>query len=259
MLKRIFKIQLKGVTALLNKQSISLEITEETIKNSFPPEVSHSDYNTFFGLDCADIKTAGYAIANPIDALSIGSSDKGSDNISTRVSRFVERNEVYATDNYRGGEGDFANAIRHTLWQAYLANKYSESEATAIGNAHEIDHNVSLSDRRFQKLSDADRVVDLLNNRIGRQIGVGRRTSMNKLAIDVIEILRRDGLYVANKKNDGSWYIDRVQITEKQYLEIKELYDELNNLGRKRDEQIKRDEETKKELEIKQRIWQNMK
>ncbi len=186
-----------------------IEVTEDTVMNSFP-EVPEQEKYSLLGVDNADLKTMVYALGNPANALSIGSSKKGSDNVTTRVSRFIERDVVYVINSSKDrveddvGKATFGNALRHTLWQAHLANSYSVDEALKVGNAHEINPDIDLSQRRFNSLEDADQTVDLLNNIIGRQIGNTAKKPMNELAIDVLEVLRSDGLYIANKADNGS-------------------------------------------------------
>ena len=68
----------------------------------------------------------------------------------------------------RGSEN---GAFRHTLWQATITSEYGESIAKQVGNAHEDNPFVNLSNRTFSNVDDADRTVDLLNNIIGRDIG----------------------------------------------------------------------------------------
>ena len=66
------------------------------------------------------------------------------------------------------GMGDEANAFRHALWQATIANRYGNSIATQVGNAHE-DNPWALSNIKttFSTLKEADQTIDLLNNRVG--------------------------------------------------------------------------------------------
>ncbi len=69
-----------------------------------------------------------------------------------------------------------SNGYARTLWQAWITAYYDPFRAEMIGNAHE---NLSFTQESstiwenysFKEEWEADRAVDVLNNRIGRKLG----------------------------------------------------------------------------------------
>ena len=224
-----------------------LDISEETIILSFPPLASEPSSK---GLS-AVARTAKFALSHPLIAAEIGYWIKGSTNISTNAVRFATRNDVLS-----GGDGAESNAFRHTLWQSYITNRHGVEIATSIGNAHEENPDVNLRNRRFRTQLDADQTIDLLNNQIGRSLGNTAPIGMRDMALRVLEVFYRDGLYTAKQSEDGSWYIDRTKITQEQYNSLKKFYEIANDFGRSKEEQdeimknaAKRDEKLLDEYE----------
>lgn len=227
-----------------------IEITEEIVKMSFPPIQKDNPAPA----SSADVRTVLFALNHPIVALDVGEYQRGSTNISTNAVRFATRNDIL-----ENGDGRQVNAFRHTLWQSYIRNKHGLEMATQIGNVHEENPNVNLSLRRFKTLSEADQTVDLLNNTIGRSIGKGSRIGMQDMSIKVLEVFYQDGLYTAKKSDDGTWYIDRTKITKEQYETLLNIYKNLSDVGRTKEEQDKIDKEAKeKELERQQNRWRSI-
>ena len=224
-----------------------MDISEETIILSFPPLASEPSSK---GLS-AVARTAKFALSHPLIAAEIGYWIKGSTNISTNAVRFATRNDVLS-----GGDGAESNAFRHTLWQSYITNRHGIEIATSIGNAHEENPDVNLRNRRFRTQLDADQTIDLLNNQIGRSLGNTAPIGMRDMALRVLEVFYRDGLYTAKQSEDGSWYIDRTKITQEQYNNLKKFYEIANDFGRSKEEQdeimknaAKRDEKLLDEYE----------
>jgi hypothetical protein len=64
------------------------------------------------------------------------------------------------------------NAVRHFVWQAWLAGTYGDRVAAAVGRAHE-------------RLSTdaADSAVDQENNRLGREYGVAQAARIRAVAM----------------------------------------------------------------------------
>lgn len=65
---------------------------------------------------------------------------------------------------------------------------------------------------------EADRVVDLLNNEVGRAIGKKHSSSSNKeMAKMVMNEYYQNGLWTAKHNDDGSYTIAKTRITTEQY------------------------------------------
>lgn len=205
-----------------------LDISEKTIAMSFPPLANELSSE---GLS-AKARTAQFVLSHPLIAAEIGYWIKGSTNISTNAVRFATRDDVLS-----GGDGKESNAFRHTLWQSYITNRHGIEIATSIGNAHEENSKVNLVNRRFRTQLEADQTIDLLNNQLGRSIGNTAPTGMRDMALRVLEVFYRDGLYTAKQSKDGSWYIDRTKITQEQYNSLKKFYEKANDYGRSKEEQ----------------------
>lgn len=58
---------------------------------------------------------------------------------------------------------------------------------------------MNLRNRRFRTQLDADQTIDLLNNQIGRSLGNTAPIGMRDMALRVLEVFYRDGLYTANR------------------------------------------------------------
>lgn len=245
-----------------------LDVSQETLTMSFPemaPEVP--GIRQVIGGIGKDIRTGLFAISNPVLSWQIGEYKFGSNNISTTATRFSTRLDILKQPKNMLGEGTEVNAFRHTLWQSYLTNCYGIQIATQVGNAHEENPDADLKQRRFKSLTQADEVIDMLNNEIGYRIGNSPfRRGMKDMAIIVLNIFYKDGLYTAHQKEDGVWYVDRTKITTDQYNQLKTFYQQLNDLGRTIDEQEKKNKEeaeierkAKEKLEQLQNTWGLMK
>ena len=150
--------------------------------------------------------------------------------------------------------------MRHTLWQAAIASKYGESIAIEVGNAHENNPNVDLSKTSFTNIVDADQTVDLLNNQIGRQIGLSNRgKNMKDLAITVLDEFKNRGLYTAQKDKNGNWIVSKTCLTKEKYTKLINIYRILNDNAFKSQEQKQYDLELKQKLEQIQITWGTMK
>jgi RHS repeat-associated protein len=166
--------------------------------------ISTNDLTQYMLKSSATVRTGLFAINHPIAALNIWFYSKSSENISTNAQRFSSKTRLT-----EGAEGSQLNAFRHTLWQATIASTYGEDVAKAIGYAHEANP-LAVSRQNFQmnfsNLSNADEAVDLLNNMIGRTIGVANpNADMQDLAMKVLEYFRDKGLWTATelKNKDG--------------------------------------------------------
>nr|WP_127579445.1 hypothetical protein [Paenibacillus koleovorans] len=92
-----------------------------------------------------------------------------------------------------------------------------------MGNAHEENPNAldkinDLSGVTFNSLSGADEAIDLLNNRIGRFLGLCvTPNSKRAIAIYVLNYFRDSGLWVASEQSDGTFKIVQQALTREQY------------------------------------------
>ena len=207
-------------------------------------------------------RTIGFFVRYPLIALKIGQVEPGSTNISTNATRFATRGEVlYGTrprvEEERGSEN---GAFRHTLWQATITSEYGESIAKQVGNAHEDNPFVNLSNRTFSNVDDADRTVDLLNNIIGRDIGKKNPgTGMKKLSLLVLKEFYEKGLFTATKDDNGNWNVSRIKLSQEKYDKLGKILNGLNDNGFIPKEQEQHDTRVKQELEQTQATWGTMK
>jgi len=177
----------------------------------------------------ANVRTLGFVIRNPKSAYRIGSVNPGSTNISTNAVRFSTR--IGLQENV-AREGSQVNAFRHALWQATITSEFGISVAAQIGNAHESNPHADLSQTTFSTLSEADQTIDLLNNIIGRQIGSDNEgSSMQELALQTLEEYKENGLWVAQKQEDGSFVIVRETLSNEQYQHALQIINKLNEQG----------------------------
>lgn len=179
-------------------------------------------------------KEAGFAIRNPRAAIEIGPGViHNSTNISTKATRFATKgNILYGTNAGEEELGSENGAFRHTLWQAEIASRFGEATARQVGNAHEIDPGVDLNNRRFNHVDNADQTTDLLNNQIGRIIGINNpKKSTKELALLILEEFRNNGLYVTEKDEDGVWNVKKKRLLEDKYNSLKQIYNQLNKDG----------------------------
>ncbi|WP_387692140.1 DUF6973 domain-containing protein [Photorhabdus sp. RM71S] len=173
---------------------------------------------------------------HPIAAYDIGFYERGATNITTNAVRFSTQgnsktnpNGTLLDNKYK--EGSQVNAFRHTLWQATIAARYGEEVALHAGNAHESDPKIDLNIRQFAALKDADQTIDLLNNQIGRRIGLqSRNSSMKGQAKAVLNRFHKEGLYVA-KKNAMGFEIVKEKITDEQFSYMNSVFEGGNEDG----------------------------
>ena len=194
----------------------------------------------------------GFGLRHPIASLRIGFGvTKGASNISTNATRFATRGEIlHGSKRGQIDEGSENGAFRHTLWQASITSEFSRKIAKEAGNAHEQNPFTNLNIRSFKKLSDADQTVDMLNNIIGRNIGEANKgASMDTLANLVLDEFQNNGLYTASKDNNGNWNISKTKLSSDKYIQLKNIFKELNKNGRTETEQKIADKKAKEEKE----------
>jgi hypothetical protein len=164
----------------------------------------------------SNIRSAGYAMNHPINAIRTGTADAPSYGISKIASNFQVNlvNEA----GFKSGDGKQGNAYRHTLWQSMLTRDLGENQATRIGNAHEDNLPANMNQRYFGKDAEAaDQMVDLLNNGIGREIGARNKGVSNRgLAESVLNEYKENGLWQAIP-NKGGYNVQKARLTQSQY------------------------------------------
>ena len=207
------------------------------------------------------LKYIGFFVRHSSAAINIGEVKHNSSNISTVATRFATRGEILlGSANNQDDRGSQNGAFRHTLWQAAITSMYGESVAKQAGNAHEKNPSVDLSQHYFSNLDEADQVVDLLNNQIGRRIGKQNTgANMNELAQIVLSEFESKGLYTASQMAEGKYVITLTRISESQYIQLKSIFENLNCYGRTPEEQGVIDQQNKEKLERLQQTWGTMK
>lgn len=188
-------------------------------------------------------REALFATHYPLIAVKIGVYMKGSSNCTTCAIRFAyalnlpEKFKNY-TDIHEGdrkGVADAINAVRHTLWQAVITARYGIAVAKEAGDAHEDNPYASLNAIEFRGTNafyDADQTIDLLNNRIGREIG--RKSSSDKMhdiAYVVLEEFYQNGLYTAKRTGKYSFEIVKERISTAVYNEAIQILSTLDEEG----------------------------
>ena len=196
------------------------------------------------------LKYIGFSVRHPSAAINIGKVTHNSSNISTVATRFATRGEILSgSAENQDDRGSQNGAFRHTLWQAAITSIYGESVAEQAGNAHEKNPSVDLSQRYFSNLDEADQVVDLLNNQIGRRIGKQNMgANMNELAQIVLSEFESKGLYTASQMAEGKYVITLTRISESKYIQLKSIFENLNRYGRTPEEQGVIDQQNKEKM-----------
>ena len=217
-----------GAAEKLDKWNESAEAQEEIIK-----------YGTYYG-DNDKLSTLGFAARHPIIALENGEYISGSTNISTNSTRFSWAFDFKDNDfgiDKKEDEGSERGAIRHTIWQATITNRFGKNIALQSGNAHEKNANAldGISDvynYKFTDLSKVDEAVDLLNNISGREIGANSSNgaTMKEIMGDVLKYYYDQGLNVAIKKDDG-YYIKKQTLSKEEYDKYYEILQTLDDIG----------------------------
>ena len=175
-----------------------------------------------------------FGISHPIITSRIGVGvTKGAVNISTNATRFATRGEILygsipGEQEERGSEN---GAFRHTLWQAQITSEFGSNIAKQVGDAHEDNPNIDMSQTFFTNINDADKSVDLHNNIIGRAIGENNKgAKMNKNAKSVLNVYMNEGLYQA-KKVKGGYKVGRVKLNFSKGKQLMNILNQLDNNG----------------------------
>jgi hypothetical protein len=166
----------------------------------------------------ASTKTVGYAINHPINAYHVKYNyNVSATNFQVNIGRVI--GEPANTD------GSPQNAIRHTLWQSMITSNLGSDHAERVGNAHEENTVVDINKRVFPSMADADKVADILNNQIGRDIGKNNKGASNKdLAKSVMKEYRDNGLWTVSGSDEEGYSLHKTRIYSDQYnAAIKEI------------------------------------
>jgi RHS repeat-associated protein len=178
---------------------------------------------------------ASFLKNNPSVGFAIGTYMYGSDNISTVAANFANNSKVDNVSQEKKGKGTERNAVRHTLWQALVSQAYGYSIAKMAADAHESNPNALQSRPKnltFNNLEDADQFVDLMNNIIGRQIGMDNpNATPNELAGKVLDRFASDGLWVVNNTGPKTFVVQLQVLSAIQVSEAKANIANLNATG----------------------------
>lgn len=78
-----------------------------------------------------------------------------------------------------------------------------------------------------------DKIIDLLNNRIGRKLGHNnKKSSIKEIALLVLDEFWKNGLYAYEMEKDGLYYIKKKKMSDQSYMDIYNSILKLDNNGR---------------------------
>ena len=185
----------------------------------------------------ADVRTGGFILRHPVEASRIGKADIGADKTDyTNTAIRFSTNELGLKENEKL-EGSQINAFRHTLWQASITEGLGFDIALEVGFAHEenpylIDGIDDFRNIRFSSLEVADSAIDLLNNRIGREVGGSMNTDCIKdIAIAVLDYYHTHGLWVVREQSNIKFLIFQEKLSDEQYTKARARLDVLDAYG----------------------------
>lgn len=175
-------------------------------------------------------KEIGFGMQHPFLSAKVGSYNEKGTNISS-VSAFFAINLAKKTNasNHHDMKRE-QNALRHAIWQGIISYQYGETIAERIANAHE-DKVVNADQRLFMHYDDADTVVDLYNNRIGRTISKEISRGIKGVVESVLNEYHNNGLWFVENYDDGSYRISRRRLSDEEYQSSMDYLSELNNFG----------------------------
>lgn len=196
----------------------------------------------------ATLKEAEFIAAHPGEAWRIGTASKYGSlyDISSNATRFATMGSAPGKENlqilnegYKGMTGE-SNAFRHALWQAEITNRYGSEDAEQAGNSHEDDPLPNVMQRSFpipDRKSDvpwqqADTVLDLLNNPIGRFIGGTSPdgAGMRNLAEKVLDYYHEHGLWDAVPEGD-MLVVKKMKLPDEKYQQLKQALHRKDDNG----------------------------
>ena len=194
------------------------------------------------GMDVKEMREIAFPFKSPVHAaaaadIGLGTNDNYN-NLSSASDRFAKKIDKYFSEGDGKDEKNsylstLRNSMRHTIWQATLASQYNPQVAYSAGMAHETRPYADTDKRVFDNESEADMVVDLLNNVIGRRIGANNRhLSRKQIALLALKELRENGLYQYEYCSDGLWRVMKVRISDDVYNDMYNTFMNLNNDGK---------------------------
>lgn len=183
-----------------------------------------------------------FFLNHPQTAVMIGPVTNWCPNISSTVAAFAKNlglpckfSKYSDMGDHQRGAADAINAMRHTLWQATISARYGTDTAKEAGDAHENNPNAELNAIEFRgtnAFTEADQVIDLLNNQIGRRIGKNANsTNIQELARLVLEEFHQNGLYTAERNNRYSYSIIRERLSDNDYNRAIQMLSTLDETG----------------------------
>lgn len=184
-----------------------------------------------------DLKEIAFAMRHPIIALQVGKviPNKGKTNISTNAARFATDFDFEEYDNNEGSE---VNAFRHSFWVSIITNKWGEDIARQLSNTHEANSNAldNITDPysyQFSSMTAADEAVDLLNNRIGVQVGqsLPEGASQKDIARAILDYYHDYGLNVVVPDGNGNYIIEQQRLSDERYQANLATLDQLDENG----------------------------
>ena len=134
------------------------------------------------------------------------------------------------------GDGSQVNALQHMIFTATISSAFGHDIAVQVGNAHEadpqaLDRIVDPLRHHFSTLPEADNAVDLLNNRVGEQIGASSTNlTMTEATRRSLDHGRDHGLYVIAPRN-GGYVIVREQLSPTVHQDALNILDTLDPNG----------------------------
>ncbi len=201
------------------------------------------------------LKALAFAVGNYDNAVRIGTGSERF-SLSSYAIRLSQRNAILSDMIINPNKGTFfgngtqVNAVRHALWQAIITKELGADIALKAGNVHEWNPKADLSVRKFEgkdaekNLEAADQTIDLLNNQIGRRIGLNNPgLSPKAMAIKVIEYFRDFGLYTASMDQNGNVTVSQTKITDEVRDAAIVTLNLLTDLGETPEEKKRRDAE----------------
>ncbi len=221
-----------GIDANEKGNDVSLNYMRENLR-------SVNDDEDYYNRNTPDAKTLDWATRNWTNAkiaYDVGFIHPKLKNISSGAQRFAKMGGILPLQrldsNHVIDPGSRRGAFRHSLWQATIAAKHGVQKAEEIGAVHEETIDVDLNKRIFKDVNDADLVVDLLNNKIGREIGdKNKGQKLKSLAFHLLDRYYINGLYSAEKDENGYWHIYQRRIDDKTYMELNDLFEKADENG----------------------------
>lgn len=174
-------------------------------------------------------------------AVDIGTGvDKKGKRMASNADRIADMNAtLYGAKKGEEDRGSEKGAFRHALWQAMIASRYGLEIAYDAASAHEARPYSDTSIRVFDSVDEADVVVDLLNNEIGRKIGIMYPGATNKeLSILILHEFHNNGLYTAECDKDGKWHISKRKLSDSKHTNLETDYNKMDEYGFKPDDTI---------------------